>query len=46
MLRPKGANKIIEILKKLAAIDDDIAQEEIDLINQFSEKWGIDLPEF
>ena len=44
MLRPKGANKIIEILKKLAAIDDDIAQEEIDLINQFSEKWGIDLP--
>ena len=45
MLRPKGANKIIEILKKLAAIDDDIAQEEIDLINQFSEKWGIDLPE-
>ena len=45
MLRPKGANKIIEILKKLAAIDDDIAQEEIDLINQFSEKWGIELPE-
>ena len=45
MLRPKGASKIIEILKKLAAIDDDIAQEEIDLINQFSEKWGIDLPE-
>ena len=45
MLRPKGASKIIEILKKLAAIDDDIAKEEIDLINQFSEKWGIDLPE-
>ena len=44
MLRPKGAHKIIEILKKLAAIDDDIAQEEIDLINQFSEKWGIDIP--
>ena len=45
MLRPKGARKIIDILKKLAAIDDDIAQEEIDLINQFSEKWGIDLPD-
>ena len=45
MLRPRGASKIIEILKKLAAIDDDIAQEEIDLINQFSEKWGIDIPE-
>jgi len=45
MIRPKGARKIIDILKKLAAIDDDIAQEEIDLINQFSEKWGIDVPE-
>jgi len=45
MLRPKGARKIIDILKKLAAIDDDIAQEEIDLINQFSEKWGIDVPD-
>ncbi|MBL50992.1 MAG: hypothetical protein CMG57_03440 [Candidatus Marinimicrobia bacterium] len=45
MVRPKGARKIIDILKKLAAIDDDIAQEEIDLINEFSEKWGIDIPE-
>ena len=45
MLRPKGAHKIIEILEKLAAIDDDIAQEEIDLINQFSEKWDIEIPE-
>tara|TARA_B100001123_G_C15210775_1_gene987168 strand:- start:51 stop:1010 length:960 start_codon:yes stop_codon:yes gene_type:complete len=45
MIRPKGARKIIDILKKLAAIDDDIAQEEIDLINQFSEKWGIDVPD-
>ena len=45
MLRPKGARKIIDILKKLAAIDDDIAQEEIDLINQFSEKWGIEVPD-
>ena len=44
MLRPKGATKIIDILHKLAAIDDDIAQEEIDLINQFSDKWGIDVP--
>ncbi|GIS39977.1 hypothetical protein Ct9H90mP12_1710 [bacterium] len=45
MIRPKGARKIIDILNKLAAIDDDIAQEEIDLINQFSEKWGIDVPD-
>ena len=45
MLRPKGARKIIEILEKLAAIDDDIAQEEIDLIKQFSEKWGIEVPD-
>jgi len=45
MLRPKGARKIIDILVKLAAIDDDIAQEEIDLIKQFSEKWNIEIPE-
>ena len=45
MIRPKGAKKIIDILHKLAAIDDDIAQEEIDLINQFSEKWNIDIPD-
>jgi len=44
MLRPKGARKIIDILVKLAAIDDDIAQEEIDLINQFAERWNIDIP--
>ena len=45
MLRPKGARKIIDILEKLAAIDDDIAQEEIDLIRQFSDKWGIPVPD-
>ncbi|MFL2995366.1 MAG: hypothetical protein ACJZ1Y_07105 [Candidatus Neomarinimicrobiota bacterium] len=45
MLRPHGASKIIEILTQLAAIDDDVAQEEIDLINEFAEKWRIDIPE-
>ena len=45
MLRPRGARKIIDILEKLAAIDDDIAQEEIDLIRQFSDKWGISVPD-
>ena len=45
MLRPHGAQKIIDILIKLAAIDDDIAKEEIDLINQFADKWHIDIPE-
>ena len=44
MLRPKGATKIIDILVKLAAIDDDIAKEEIDLINQFASKWDIKIP--
>ena len=44
MIRPKGAKKIIDILHKLAAIDDEIAQEEIDLINQFSDKWNIEIP--
>ncbi len=45
MIRPKGARKIIDILHKLAAIDEEIAKEEIDLINQFAEKWGIEIPE-
>ena len=45
MLRPHGAKKIIEILTQLAAIDDDVAQEEIDLINEFAERWRIDIPE-
>ena len=45
MLRPHGANKIIEILTQLGAIDDDIAQEEVDLINDFAEKWRINIPD-
>ena len=45
MLRPHGANKIIEILTQLAAIDDDVAQEEVDLINEFAERWRINIPE-
>ena len=45
MLRPHGANKIIEILTQLAAIDDDVAQEEVDLINEFAERWRIDIPD-
>ena len=44
MIRPKGARKIIDILHKLAAIDEEIAKEEIDLIHQFADKWGIDIP--
>ena len=44
MLRPRGAKKIIEILTQLAAIDDDVAEEEIDLINEFAKRWRIDIP--
>ena len=45
MIRPRGAKKIIDILMKLAAIDDDVAQEEIDLIKEFADKWNIDIPD-
>ena len=44
MMRPHGARKIIDILTKLAAIDDDIAKEEIDLIEEFADRWHIDIP--
>lgn len=45
MLRPQGATKIIEILTQLAAIDEEVAQEEVDLINEFAGKWRINIPE-
>ena len=45
MLRPHGAKKIIQILIKLAAIDDEVAQEEIDLITEFADKWNIVIPD-
>ena len=45
MLRPQGATKIIEILTQLAAIDEEVAQEEVDLINDFASKWRINIPE-
>ena len=45
MLRPQGATKIIEILTQLAALDEEVAQEEVDLINDFASKWRINIPE-
>ena len=45
MLRPQGATKIIEILTQLAAIDEEVAQKEVDLINEFAGKWRINIPE-
>jgi len=44
ILSPPDEQKIIQILIKLSAIDDEVAIEEIKLIKEFADKWGIDIP--
>jgi hypothetical protein len=41
LLVPSGADKILEILKKLSAIDNKIDEKEIELIQKFSKEWRI-----
>lgn len=41
----KGARQILEILKKVSAIDLEITSEEIELIQNFAKQWGVDPPE-
>ena len=45
LLRPAGADEIIEILKKVAAIDRHVSEEEVALILKFADQWNIPLPE-
>ncbi len=41
LVRPSGSEKIIKILKNLAAIDKEIGVKEIELINLHAKEWGI-----
>ncbi|MDM8531713.1 hypothetical protein QUF63_11115 [Anaerolineales bacterium HSG25] len=43
-LFPTAADKLLIILQKVAAIDNDIAPEEIDLIEQFAQQWQLPSP--
>ncbi|MEC7838698.1 MAG: hypothetical protein VX777_01515 [Chlamydiota bacterium] len=41
LTRPSGSEKIIDILKKLAAIDDYIDEQEVELIKKYANEWDI-----
>lgn len=45
LIQPKGADQILVILRKLAAIDRHMDQREIELIEEFAERWKIDAPD-
>ncbi|MDM8518426.1 hypothetical protein QUF64_00150 [Anaerolineales bacterium HSG6] len=42
---PTGAEQLLIILEKVAAIDNDIEENEIELIHQFAKQWNLDPPE-
>lgn len=45
MLRPRNAEEILDILQKVASIDQEISRQEIKLIKQFAEQWKLPLPD-
>jgi len=45
LIQPKGADQILIILRKLAAIDRHLDQREIELIHEFAERWKIEAPD-
>lgn len=45
MVRPTGAEEIIEILRTMAALDREVHEEEAALIEEFARRWKIDLEE-
>lgn len=45
LIQPKGADQILIILRKLAAIDRHLDQREIELIHEFADRWKIDPPD-
>jgi hypothetical protein len=45
LIQPSGAEQIMNILKKVAYIDNELAEAELKLINGFAQQWKLDLPE-
>lgn len=45
LIRPKGADRILEILERLAAVDRELNPQEVELIAEFARQWKIDPPE-
>jgi hypothetical protein len=45
IIQPSGAKQIMKILQKVAYIDENLADEEIKLINDFANQWKLDIPD-
>ena len=45
MIRPRGADKILRILERMASIDREVHEREIALINEFADQWKIRAPD-
>jgi hypothetical protein len=43
LIRPAGARVILDILRRLAAIDRDLDKREIDFIQKFADRWNIEI---
>jgi hypothetical protein len=44
LVQPSGAKQILNILQKVACLDQDLADEEVKLVNNFAKQWKIDIP--
>lgn len=45
LIHPEGAEQILKILQELAAVDREIAEEEIEFINNFAREWHLKPPQ-
>jgi hypothetical protein len=44
LIQPSGAKQILSILQKVACLDQDLADEEVKLVNDFARQWKLDMP--
>lgn len=43
LIRPSGAREIIDILKKIARLDNELSDSEVKIINDFAKNWDIEI---
>jgi len=43
--RPRGAEEIVEILRRLAAIDKHVDEREMKLVREFADRWDLEAPD-
>jgi len=44
LIRPSGANEIMDILKKIARLDNELSDSEVKIINEFAKNWDLPIP--